>query len=200
MAVRPRRFPSSRPRVPADTNAPNPTPPKRAPAGPRDSPPIALSKLIERTVFPYFRISPGYRRYRRRKMQCSQPARRSMPAVIGPTAQQHRLQIKVARIFRHLTAPACTPTTDRWCPISSFRHSAIDGLVRLMSTGPEVTGPSTLAIPLNFPFLNWQPRSSIWSARARASFIGPFRKTIRSSVSQISRARKICSAGSRTSL
>src|SRR5262245_57440859 len=72
------------------------------------------------------------------------------------------------------TARACTPTTDGWCPTSSFRRCSgvtspstataqtrsfyyvddlIDGLVRLMATRSDVTGPVNIGNPAEFSML-----------------------------------------------
>ncbi len=68
---------------------------------------------------------------------------------------------------------ACTPTTAAWCPTSSSRRCAdeditlygdgsqtrafcyvddlVDGLIRLMATGDDVTGPINIGNPHEIP-------------------------------------------------
>jgi len=124
--------------------------------------------------------------------------------------RQHRLRIKVARIF-NTYGPRMHPDDGR--VVSNFIRQALRGeditiygkgdqtrsfcyvddlieaLIRLMNTPDDFTGPITSAIRSNRASSSWPSGSSHSSARARRWSSGTFRRMTRASVNRTSRSR-----------
>ena len=105
---------------------------------------------------------------------CYDEGKRCAEALFFDYRRQHDLPIKVARIF-NTYGPGMRPTTAAWSPTSSCRRCAgepltvfgdgsqtrsfcyvddlVDGLMRLMDTRHEVTGPINLGNPDEFTML-----------------------------------------------
>ena len=132
--------------------------------------------------------------------------------------RQHRLRIKVVRIF-NTYGPRMHPNDGR--VVSNFIVQALKGeditiygdgtqtrsfcyvddlveaMIRAMNTPDEFTGPINIGNPREFTMLNWPNSCSNLPDRKASSFSNRCRATIRVSVSPTSRWPSRCSAGRR---
>ena len=151
---------------------------------------------------------------------CYDEGKRCAETLFFDYYRQHALPIKVARIF-NTYGPAMLPNDGR--VVSSFIMSAlrgepltvfgdgsqtrsfcyvddlVDGLVRLMNTGPDVTGPVNLGNPGEFTMLELANKVSHWSAATARSSTARCPRTTRCAAGPTSAGPGNCSTGVRRS-
>ena len=147
---------------------------------------------------------------------CYDEGKRCAETLFFDYHRQHKLRIKVARIF-NTYGPRMHPNDGR--VVSNFIVQAlrgrditiygdgaqtrsfcyvddlIDGLIRLMRRGDGSPARSIWAIRANSPIASWRPRSSISRARGHAWCTGRCRRTIRASAARTYPGQGSCWAG-----
>ena len=145
---------------------------------------------------------------------CYDEGKRRAETLFFDYHRQHRLPIKVARIF-NTYGPRMHPNDGRVVSnfiiqaltggditvygdgrqTRSFCYHGPDGLIRLMATGDEVTGPINLGNPSEITIRALAETILALTGSARASSRGRCRRTTRASAAPTSARRRRCSAG-----